>query len=211
MNRVITISREFGSGGREIGRRLAEELQIAYYDNEVVEELAKKTNFTEEYIKRIEEQKPYPLFPITIGRTFSPMTNSAFEQRTLVFSEQSSIITQMAQTSDCVIVGRCADYILHEYNPLRLFVYADMDFKMARCREKGETQKDLTDKALRRKILSVDKERSKYYQFYTGQSWGEKTNYDLCLNTTTIEIKKAAILLAGLIRSNTPNEKFFFP
>ncbi len=201
MNRAITISREFGSGGRELGRRLAEELQLAYYDNEIVLELVKKTNYTEEYIKQVEERKPLPLLPITIGRSFSPLGNPELEQYTLIFTEQSNIIKRMAQASDCVIVGRCADYILREQNPLRLFIYADMDFKMLRCRDKGEVGKNLTDKELRRQIRAVDKERAKYYEFYTGQPWGEIANYDLCINTAHIDIKEAASMVAGLIKS----------
>lgn len=199
MNKIITIGREFGSGGREIGRRLAEELQIAYYDHEIVLELVKRTNFTEAYIQQIQEKQPIPIFPITIGRTFSPQINPIMEQRNSVFIDQSNIIKEIAEKSDCVIVGRCADYVLRKKEPLRLFLYANMDFKMARCREKGNEGECLTDKELKQQILAIDKGRSKYYQFYTDQRWGDKSNYDLCINTSFIDLKKLVSVLSQMI------------
>lgn len=200
MNRIITVGREFGSGGREVGRRLAEELQIAYYDHEIVLELVKRTNFSEDYIRQIEESRPVPLLPITIGRTISPqLMNTVMEQTQTVFADQSNIIREMAEKSDCVIVGRCADYILRKMQPFRLFVYADMPFKMARCRERAEPHERMTDKELRQHILAVDKKRLKYYEFYTGQTWGEKENFDLCINTTNMDIKKLVSSLAEMI------------
>ncbi len=191
MNRIITIGREFGSGGREIGRRLAEHLHFAYYDQEIVKEIAKRINMAEEYIKNIEERQPIPLLPITIGRTFTLPPNTISDQAQTVYIEQSKVIRDMAQKSDCVIVGRCADYVLRELSPFRLFIYADMKFKMERCRKKGQEKEILNDQELQRKIRSIDKARSKYYQFYTDQVWGDKKNYDLCINTSDIEIKRA--------------------
>ena len=191
MNRIITIGREFGSGGREIGRRLAEHLHFAYYDQEIVKEIAKRTDMAEEYIRNIEERQPIPLLPITIGRTFTLPPNAITDQAQTVYAEQCKVIREMAQKSDCVIVGRCADYVLRELSPFRLFIYADMKSKIERCRKKGQEKDILNNQDLQRKILSVDKSRSKYYQFYTDQVWGDKKNYDLCINTSAIEIKKA--------------------
>lgn len=191
MNRIITIGREFGSGGREIGRRLAEHLRFAYYDQEIIKEIAKRTNMTEEYVRSVEEQQPIPLLPITIGRTFTLPAGAITDQAQTVYIEQSKVIREMAQKSDCVIVGRCADYVLRELSPFRLFIYADMTSKMERCRKKGQEKDMLSDQELQRKIRSVDKVRSKYYQFYSDQVWGDKKNYDLCINTSYIEIKKA--------------------
>lgn len=196
MSRIITIGREFGSGGREVGRRLAEKLNIAYYDYEIVLELAKRTHFTEEYIRQIEESPSIPLLPITIGRTFSPQLYPMVEQNHSVYIEQSNIIREMAGKSDCVIVGRCADSILRSKLPLRLFVYASMDFKIARCREKGGNSECLTDRELKQQILSIDKRRSKYYQLHTDQTWGNKSNYDLCINTTFVNIKDIVCSIA---------------
>lgn len=177
MNRIITISREFGSGGREIGRRLAEHLHFAYYDQEIVKEIAKRTDMAEEYIRNVEERQPVPLLSITIGRTFALSSGAIADQSQAVYTEQSRVIREMAQKSDCVIVGRCADYVLREFSPFRMFIYADMRSKIERCRMKGQEKDVLNDHELQRKILSVDKNRSKYYQFYTEQTWGDKKNY----------------------------------
>ena len=198
MHKIITIGREFGSGGRELGKRIADTLQIAYYDQELITELAKRTNQTEEYIRQLEESNFIPLLPITIGRTFSSQFYQAMEPNQAVFIEQSKMIKEMAEKSDCVIVGRCADYILRDKNPLRIFVYADMDFKLARCRQKGEPTETKNDAELKRKMNAIDRQRAQYYQCHTGRTWGEKSGYDLCINMTSLEIKNVAAAIAGL-------------
>lgn len=203
MRRIITIGRNFGSGGREVGRRLAERLGIAYYDHEIVTEMAKRTNLTEEYIRQIEESRTIPLLPITIGMTFSPQFYPMLDQSLQVFTEQSKIIKEMAEKSDCVIVGRCADYLLREKNPLRLFIYADMEYRIKRCRARGDADEDLSDKGLRARIQGVDKERARYYQLYTNQTWGDPENYDLCINTSRMDIKVLTEALAMFIEKTT--------
>ena len=155
MNRIITIGREFGSGGREFGRRLSEKLEFAYYDQEIIHEISKRTSLSEQYIQAIVEHQPSFSFPIHIGRSFYPSVNPAFEQTMTIYQQQARIITEMAAKSDCVIVGRCADYILKEYKPFRIFVYADMESKIKRCREKGPEEENLSDKALRQKISAM--------------------------------------------------------
>lgn len=107
--------------------------------------------------------------------------------------------SKMAEKSDCIIVGRCADYVLQDLNPFRLFVYADISSKIARCREKGADAAAMTDKELQQKIISIDKKRARYYQFYTEQDWGNKANYDLCINTTNTEIKKIVAAIEKFI------------
>lgn len=199
MNRIITIGREFGSGGRELGRRLAENLKIAYYDREIVEELVKRTDLAESYITQIEERRPLPLLPITTCRTFGISSDYALEERLSVYRQESEIIYELAEKSDCVIVGRCADYILRNFRPFRLFVYADMKSKVMRCRNKGADTKEMTDKEIQQKIVPIDKKRARYYEFYTDNKWGDKVNYDLCVNTGDTEIKKLADVLADFI------------
>ena len=141
MNKIITVGREFGSGGREFGRRLSEELHFAYYDQEIIREISKRTSLSEQYIQSIVEHRPSFSFPIHIGQSFYPLSNPAFEQTMAIYQEQARIITEMALKSDCVIVGRCADYILKEYKPFRIFVYADIDSKIKRCREKRRSMR----------------------------------------------------------------------
>ena len=204
MNRIITIGREFGSGGRELGRRLSEILKAAYYDREIVSEIAKRTSLSEEYVQQIVEHRPVVAFPIHVGRSFYPMLNPIWDQGQAIYQEQHRLIRELAQKSDCVIVGRCADYILRELKPFRLFVYADMESRIARCRDRGEDAgrldngETMTDKELKRRINEVDKNRAKYYEFYTGQTWGDRLNYDLCLNTSSAGLDKAAGAIARM-------------
>lgn len=200
MNRVITISREFGSGGREIGKRLSDELGIAYYDNEIVKQIAKKTKLAEAYVQQIVEKSPMVFFPITIGQTFYVGNDPNMEMSNAVYAEQEKLLRELAEKSSCVIVGRCADYILRDYSPFRLFVYADMEFKLARCREKAPEGEHLTDKELTKQIKSVDSERAKYYQFITGNNWGDILNYDLCVNTGKAPISTIVSGIAKFIK-----------
>ena len=198
MNRIITIGREFGSGGRELGLRLSQRLGIAYYDQEIIAEISKRTELSEHYIRAVEERQPPFSFPIHIGRSFYPAPNPAWEQHMTVYQEQSRIIREMAEKSDCVIVGRCADYILREKKPLRLFVYADPESKLRRCREKAPAGENLTDRELRQKIRDIDKNRARYYEFLTGKTWSDKLNYDFCINTTDRVIKDLVPVIARL-------------
>lgn len=198
MKKIITIGREFGSGGRELGRRLAEQLQIAYYDQEIIMEISKRTSFSEQYIQQIVEYKPVNLFPITIGRSFHPVINPVFEHSKSIYYEQSQIIKEMVKKSDCVIVGRCADYILREQNPFRIFVYAEMESKIKRCREKASEHEHMSDKELKQHIIDIDNNRAKYYKFYTGQLWGNKLNYNLCINTTQTVIKEIVPIISKI-------------
>ena len=160
--------------------------------------LAKRTSLSEKYVQAVVEHRPSFSFPIHIGRSFYPSANPVFEQTMTVYQEQARIITEMAAKSDCVIVGRCADYILQEYRPFRIFVYADMASKIKRCREKGPEEEALSEKELRQKISGIDKKRAKYYAFYTGHAWGDKLNFDLCVNTTQTVIKEIVPAIAKL-------------
>lgn len=198
MNKIITISREFGSGGRELGRRLSETLEIAYYDQEIISEIAKRTSLSEKYVQAVIDHKPLFPFPIHIGRSFQPSIDPAFEQTMEIYREQGNIIQDMASKSDCVIVGRCADYILRDRNPLRLFVYADIQSKVDRCRTKAPAGENLTDAQLKRQIKIVDKKRARYYELYTGRLWGDKLNFDFCINTTQKIIKELIPAIAKL-------------
>lgn len=196
-NKIITIGREFGSGGRELGRRLADHLQIAYYDKEILTEISKRTQLTEEYVHNVVEHHPYPLLPITIGHSLYP--DMAFQLQQSVYTEQSNIIKEMAAASDCVIVGRCADYILHDIKPFRIFVYADMEARIARCHARAPEGEHLSDKELKQMIQKVDKGRAKYYEFYTGEKWSDKSSYDLCINTSNVVIKELVPHLAAFL------------
>ncbi len=190
MNKVITVSREFSSGGREFARRLADKLNFAYYDSEIITELAKRTNLAEEYISSLNERSPAPLLPITVGNTFSPIVDVRWEHQNKIFAEQSKLLRELAEKSDCVIVGRCADYSLREFNPIRVRLYADMESRIERCKSRAADGENLTDREIKQRINEIDKSRSKYYQFYTGKKWDDMLNYDICINTTGKDIKQ---------------------
>lgn len=201
MNKIITIGREFGSGGREIGKRIADGLGIAYYDKEIIEEISKRTQLAESYVHQIVEQKSGVFFPITTGRTLhAAAPDYMMRQYTAVYAEQANVLHEMAEKSDCVIVGRCADYILKELNPIRLFVYSNMQSKMARCREKADEHEHLSDRELEHMIKRIDKNRAHYYHYYTGQRWGNRSNYDICVNTSSIPVKELAQALVQLLK-----------
>ncbi|MCQ2386867.1 MAG: cytidylate kinase-like family protein [Clostridia bacterium] len=200
MNKVITIGREFGSGGRELGRRLAEELGYEYYDKEIIVEIAKKTSLSEQYVQEIIEKSPHALYPITVAHSFSFVDTYAMKQTQTVFSAQEKVLKEMAEKSNCVIVGRCADVILKDYHPFKIFVYASLDSRVKRCIKRNANTQDLTEKKVRKYIKSIDKGRAKYYSFYTGKKWGNKLNYDIGINTTDIEIKEIIPHLASMIK-----------
>ncbi len=200
--KVVTIGRQFGSGGREFGRRLAEELGFDYYDKEILTEIARKTSLSEEYVRQVVECKPHALYPITVGNSFSAGYNATFSQAQVVYSAQSDIIKQLATKSNCVIIGRCADYILRDEHPFRIFVYADDDSRVSRCFARAdEEQSKLTRRQMTRRIKSIDKSRARYYSFYTGLQWGDKSNYDVMLNTSGQDIKQLVSVFASLIKS----------
>jgi len=199
MGRIITIGREFGSGGRELGRRLAEELHIEYYDKELLTEIAKHTSLAEEYIQNVVERQPHSLMPITIGRSFAYGEDYVLKQVQAVYRAQSEIIRDLADKSDCVIIGRCADYILREQNPFRIFVYADMNSRVRRCMERRTEGEIQTEKQMKKQIRVMDKNRARYYEFYTGLKWGDKSNYDLCINTSDTVIKEIVPAIAKML------------
>ena len=199
MNQIITIGREFGSGGRELGRLLAEKLKIAYYDQEIIIEISKRTELAEGYVQHLVEQ--VPAFPIAthVGRSFYPTINPVFEQRAAIYVEQHKLLQEFSQKSSCVIVGRCADYILKDKAPFRIFVYADYESKLRRCRERATQEEQLSEQEMKRKIAEIDKGRARYYEFYSDQKWGARQNYDLMVNTSYADLEKIAAAVSRYI------------
>lgn len=199
MNKIITISREFGSGGREIGKRLADELNYAYYDKEIIAAIAKETGLEEEYINNISERRMYP-YAFQFAKSFSMYTPFQSNQTDVLVAQQK-ILKEIVKKGNCIIVGRGANVILKEYNPMNIFVYADMDSKIKRCKKKGSEDEKLTDKELANKITQIDKNRKEYHKIISNLEWGVKENYHLCINTSDLEIKDVISPLAGYIKS----------
>ena len=194
--KIITISREFGSGGRELGKRLAEELGIHCYDHEIIELIAKKHGFDERYVANISEKCIEAAYPMTIGHRFAMPPVQIMDQGFQVAAAQQQIIENFAKQGDCVIVGRCADVILKDYHPLNLFVYADMDAKVERCMKRAPEGEHLTRPEMEKAIRRIDKERAQNHLMYADTKWGSKESYHLCVNTTHREIKQLVPALA---------------
>lgn len=197
---IVTISRQFGSGGREVGKRLADELNLAYYDRELVTEIAKKTALNENYVASVLENGGMNQFTFTFGRTMPilcPVPNTVTD----VLAQQQDVIKAIGEKGDCVIVGRCADVILAEYHPITLFVYADDKSKIKRCRERERDGENLTDRQIIKNARAIDKGRATLCNLLSSKSWGDKDAYDVMLNTTGIDIKSVIPALASLIKA----------
>lgn len=198
--KMITISREFGSGGRELGKRLADYFGIPCYDHEIIDMVAEKQGLNKEYVARVSEKSLQTFYPTTIGRRFY-VPNAIIRQSVDISVGQQNILKELAAQGDCVIVGRCADVVLKEWKPFKVFVYADTASKLQRCvdREKGGEQ--LSEKEIIRKMRQIDKERADYRSLFTDEGWGRPQSYHLCVNTSGREIKSLVPGLAAYIDS----------
>lgn len=186
--KIITISREFGSGGRELGKRLADELGIPCYDHEIIDMVAEKYGYDKNYVTHVSEKDIRVFYPSTIGHRF--MAPHQVEQQPVkVTVAQHEIIKQLAGQGDCVVVGRCADVVCRDMNPLNIFVYADQKSKLARCKSRAEEKENFSEKEMIRKMKQIDKERAAYRELFTEETWGKKESYHLCINTSGKEIK----------------------
>ncbi len=196
MGNIITISRTFGSGGREVGKRLAEALGYAYYDKELIDLIAEETGFAKEFVEKYSESGFGQSYAIHTARTFTVPYHMPGEQLQIA---QANILKNIAEKGNCVIVGRRADYILREYNPLKVFIYAsEMEGRMARCYVKVPDDKKLTEKEMQKNINAIDKDRARYYNYFCPQKWGEMHNYNVCIDTSAVEVKQAVSMLSSL-------------
>ena len=189
-NRVITISREFGSGGRTIGRRTAEELEIPCYDNELLLKIAEESGFKENYIRDAGEYAPGGFLSNIFSHQGAGPNNADY-----LWSVQYRIITELAEKEPCVIVGRCADYILKDKaDCLRVFIHADMAFRAERIVNVYGEREQSPEQRIREK----DKRRAAYHRFYTDMKWGRAQNYDITLNSGTLGIDRCVNIIKEL-------------
>lgn len=188
--RIITISREFGSGGRTIGKGVAQKLGIPCYDAELITEMAKQSGFAEDYVREAGEYAPGGLLNSMFTNRASGPTNED-----ILWQIQCSIVAQLAKKGPCVIVGRCGDYILRDRTDvLKVFVHADMAFRAKRIVEVYGQREESPEQRLKDK----DKRRSTYYRFYTGRKWGQLDTYDLMLNSGVLGIEKCTELICTI-------------
>ena len=200
---IITISREYGTGARLIGREVAALLGYGYFDRALIEMAAEKSGLSEEFIERTEE-KASNSFLYNLA-TAAYISSELSMQYTVpvndrAFMVQSDVIRDIARSSNGVIVGRCADYILRDRKPFRIFVYADMQSRIDRCRSRAPEGENMSDKEYKQQITGMDKSRARYYDFYTDMKWGDKLNYELCINTTNQDIPALAGFVAKIFK-----------
>ena len=189
-NRVITISREFGSGGRTIGKAVANQLNIPCYDSELLQQIAEKSGFNQQYIQEAGEYAPGGFLASAFSHQTSGPNNADY-----LWKIQYQLITELAEKGPCVIVGRCADYILRDKaDCLRVFIHADMDFRTQRIVNVYGQREQSPEQRLREK----DKRRAAYHRFYTDMKWGHAQNYDLTLNSGTLGIDRCVEIIKSL-------------
>ena len=193
-NRVITISRQFGSGGRTIGKELAKQLGIPCYDQEIIEKIAAESGLTSEYIA---ESSEYTAYSGWLAGAFIPRDITGRSLQDDLWTLQCRIIRQLAEKGSCVIVGRCADHVLEgEADLLKVFIHADVDYRARRVISVyGEKNVDS-----RKRVTDKDKRRAAYYNFYTDKKWGAQENYDISLNSGVLGIETCVEILKKLYR-----------
>ena len=196
MNTVITIGRQYGSGGREIGKKLAEYFDIAYYDNELLSRAAKESGFCEEMLENHDERPTSSFLYNLVMDTYSFGYNAShFVDMPIshkVFLAQFDTIKKIASEGPCVIVGRCADYALNDMkNCVHIFIYGDEDTKVKRIMKKY----DMDAAKAKDTCIKKDRQRQSYYNYYSSKKWGRADSYDLCINSSDLGVEGTVKLL----------------
>lgn len=194
--RIITISREFGSGGRELGKRLADALGFDYYDREIIAAIAQAKGLDENYVEKALESNMLQRIPLTFHNSFS--TGGVMQSAQLsLLQEQTRVIEGIAKKGrDCVIVGRNANVLLADEKPFTIFVCADMEARVRRCMERAAESEQLSRKELEQNIRRIDKNRAQTYEMIAGSKWGQAESYHMTVNTANWEIKQLAPAVA---------------
>lgn len=194
---VITIGRQLGSGGREIGQKLAAQLGISFYDKELIRIASQQSGLKEEFFERVDEKKLFSLFPGLFG-IHSAVTDDFFSNYYLsnetLFMIQSDIMRKLTEEGSCIFVGRCADYVMKEQpNCLNIFISADTEDRIRRISERHK----VPDSKAREIIEKTDKSRSGYYNYFSGKVWGAAQSYDLCVNSSFLGIEETVSFIHG--------------
>jgi len=194
---VITIGRQLGSGGREIGQKLAAQLAVSFYDKELIRIASQQSGVKEEFFERVDEKKHFSLFPGLFGIRTS-VTDDLFSNYYLsnetLFLIQSDIMRKLAEEGSCIFVGRCADYVMKEQpNCLNIFISADTPDRIKRISERH----NMTDSKAREIIEKTDKSRAGYYNYFSGKVWGAASSYHLCVNSSLLGIEETVNFIRG--------------
>lgn len=195
---VITISREYGSGGHQIGELLAKELDITFYDKELITLVAGESNFSEDFISQNEQRMPSALLYQMILQDYEAPLDKSLSYEDALFVAQSRVIRRIASEGPCVIVGRCANYILKDRtHTLHVFLFADMPHKVERAvAEYGISMVQAPDV-----ISRIDKSRKEHYFHYTGQLWGDSRNYNVTFDTGAISMSQVVAMIKEVYQS----------
>lgn len=195
---IITISREYGSGGRRIGKRLAEIFNISYYDREIVAKAAEKSGYPQEIHECIDERPANKfLYSLSMFNLKNQIGQSLDEQ---LYEAESKVIREIAEKESAVIVGRCADYILRDHlDKINFFIYGSMNY---RANQVEQSEYYTTDgHSVETMIDKIDRQRASYYHFFTGQTWGKGCQYDLCISPERLGIDKTAEFLSEYVKA----------
>lgn len=202
---IVTVSREFGSGGRELARRLAEQLGYDYFDKEIVVEIAKRMGIDENYINSFLQGKISGGIAMHFGCSF--LSYASLSGNTIqILLEQRKLIKEIATKGNCVIVGCAANILLEEFNPCNLFVYADEEQKIARCMEHSHKYGESNESEIKTKMKQIDEIRKKRQKIISGIEWGKKEGYHLCINTSNKKIKSIVPAIAEYVKIWMKNE-----
>lgn len=196
---IITIARQYGSGGREIGERVAKELGIPLYDKEIITDAASKSELSPEILKTADESAANSLlYTLAMGSNIVGATMHFGYKMPIndkLFILQSELIKGYAAEGSCVIIGRCSDYVLRDAEGVfRLFIYGDLEHRKTRI---AERHPEIKSSQIIDVINKTDKRRSSYYNFYTGNKWGKYDNYDMAINSSTLGIEGTARLIVA--------------
>ncbi len=197
-NQIITISREFGSGGRTIGREVAKRLNIPFYDKELVDQIALESGFSPNYVEEHGEHSPSTSrLAYAFAHQGVPGVMNGMSVADFLWAVQCNVIMQLADKGPCVIVGRNADYILKDRSDvLNVFIHADKDYRARRIVQLyGESEK-----SPEARLNEKDKRRRINYQHYTGRNWGDSGNYDLCLNSSKLGLDACVDLIVSMAK-----------
>ena len=200
---VVTIGRQYGSGGLDVGKKIAEAFDIPFYDKDLVEMAADKSNISKDTVKHIDERATNSFLYSLVSGHYSVGSNVAHYEMPIndkLFIHQSEVIKEVASKGSCVIVGRCADYVLRDVPGVEVcsvFVCGGLDYRTKRVME---AYPELNQSRARDKVIKTDKQRRTYYDYYSDHDWGVISNYGICLNTEKLGIDAAADMVISYLK-----------
>ncbi len=205
---VITIARQYGSGGRTIGEMLAEDIKVHYYDKELLKLASEESGISERLFVNADEKVKFTNLLKIVKNTYKgqliPPESEDFVSDDNLFNYQAKVIKQLAEEESCVIVGRCADFVLKDYdNVLSVFIHAPRDY----CLEQAAKKVSMAPRELERYITRTDRQRAEYYKYHTGREWTDARNYDLCLDSSKLGFERCVEEIKAYLKVRFMNSR----